>query len=316
MKKHIILLIALMVAISTTKSQTATPMAQYAGNQLIYNPGFAGAHDLFSMNLSFKTLWMGVPNSPTLVSFNMHAPFINQRNALGFIFQRESFGPQAVNLVNLTYAYNIRLDGVSFLSLGVQAGLFNTVTDWGMVDRVRDRDDPFYGAGERWTSNRFDLGLGAYFQAPDFYIGLSARHLTAPRFDEVRIAETGEVYYSRIRRQFFLMGGYNFMINNAFDLRPRVLMRYKHNVPFTFSAGVDLVYANRFSFGVNVMTGLPTVTLAASAEVLDGLRIGYAFDMNFGAIRQFQRGSHEIFISYFMSVWRRAANPQARQIFR
>ena len=313
MKKYIIPLIFLLIA-GTAKTQIATPVAQYAGNQLIYNPAFAGAHDLFSANISFKTLWVGMPNSPTLISFNMHAPFIDQRNALGFIFQRETFGPQAVNLANLTYAYNFRIGGESFLSLGVQGGLFNSVTDWTMVDRVRHPEDPFYGAGEHWVTNRFDMGLGAYFQARDFYVGLSVRHLTAPRFDEFQF--DGDDFHSRIRRQFFFIGGYNFMLNNYFDLRPRILLRHKQDVPFMVSTGIDLVYLDRFLFGVNVMTGLPTLTLATSAELFDGLRIGYAFDINFGTLGPFQRGSHEIFISYFMPVWHRINSPQMRQHFR
>jgi len=300
---------------TAVKPQTATPMAQYASNQLIFNPGFAGAHDLFSANLSLRTLWVGMPNSPTLIGFNMHAPFIDQRNALGFIFQRETFGPQAVNLVNITYAYNFRVGQSSFLSLGVQAGLFNTVTDWAMVEFVRHEQDPFYGRDERWVSNRVDMGLGAYFQARNFYIGISGRHLTAPRFDEIRIEETGERFHSQIRRQFFVMGGYNVMLSNTLDLRPRVMMRHKQGVPFAVSAGIDFIYENRFTFGANVMTGLPAVTLSTSLKIVEGLRIGYAFDMNFGVLRPFQHGSHEIFISYFVPVWNRINDPQIRQHF-
>ena len=313
MKKLLTLLIALTLAVAT-KSQTATPMAQYAGNQMIYNPAFAGAHDLFSANLSFKTLWIGMRGSPQLISFNMHAPFINQRNALGFIFQRETFGPQAVNLTNLTYAYNFRIGGASFLSLGIQGGLFNSVTDWSKVDRVKHPEDHLYGGEDRWVTNRFDMGVGMYFQARDFYIGISARHLTAPKFDEINF--DGDDFHSQIRRQFFFMGGYNFMLSNAFDLRPRILLRHKDDVPFMVSVGVDLVYIDRFSFGVNVMTGLPTLTLATSAELFDGLRIGYAFDVNFGILGPFQQGSHEIFISYFMPVWNRVGNPYNRKPFR
>jgi len=314
--KKIVFLIVLVVALGTARAQTTTPMSQYAGNQLIFNPGFAGAHDLFSANLSWKTLWVGVPASPTLISFNMHAPFIDRRNALGLIFQRETFGPQSVNLVNVTYAYNFRIGGQSFLNFGMQVGLFNSVTDWSRVTHVTHPEDIAYGAGQRWATNRFDMGLGAYFQAPDFYVGLSVRHLTAPRFDEVRALENGERYYSRIRRQAFFMAGYNFMLNNIFDLRPRLKMRYKADAPFAVNIGVDFVYTDRFSFGMGFTTGTPTLTLAATAEIWEGIRIGYAFDMNFRVIRQFQRGSHEIFLTYFMPIWNRINQPQARQHFR
>jgi len=314
MKKFSALLITLIVA-TALKAQTATPMAQYAGNQLIYNPGFAGAHDLFSANISYRTLWVGIPNSPTLISFNMHAPFVGLRNSLGFIYQRETVGPQFINIVNMTYAHKIPLGESSFLSLGVQGGLLNAVTDWDMVDEIRHEWDIALGQG-RMVTNRFDMNLGAYFQAPNFYLGLAVRHLTAPSFDEVRSFETNEVFASQIRRQFFFMGGYNFMLNLDWDLRPRVLMRYKHGMPLTVSAGLDVVYANRFTFGTNFMTGQNAVSLMAAAEVIEGLRIGYAFCINFGSLQSFQRGSHEIFISFFLPVWNRVNDPQIRQHFR
>jgi len=306
MKKISTLLIALMVAI-TVKSQTATPMAQYAGNQMIFNPGFAGAHDLFSANLSMRTLWTGVPGSPTLVSFNMHAPFIDQRNALGFIYQRETFGPQIVNLVNITYAYKFHTGPSSFISLGAQAGLFNSVTDWGLVRFVRHPEDPAYGRGQRLRTNAFDMGLGIYFQSENFYLGLSGRHLTSPRFDEISTVANGvaQTVYSHTPRQFFLMGGYNFILTDDFDLRPRFLMRHKYGMPLAVNAGIELVYLNRFGFGANFASGQRAVSLMASIEVLEGLRVSYAFDMNFGVLRPYQRGSHEILISYSTHVWTR-----------
>jgi len=313
MKKYIIPLIFLLIA-GTVKSQTTTPMAQYASNQLIYNPAFAGAHDLFSVNLSLKKLWIGMPNSPQLIGLNMHAPFVNQRNSLGFIFQRETLGPQAINLVNLTYAYKFRIGESGFLSLGIQGGLFNTLTDWSKIDHLLHPEDPFYGGEDRWVTNRFDMGAGAYFQTNDFYIGISARHLTTPKFDEIQFDD--EKFHSLIRRQFFLMGGYNIVLNSYLNLRPRMLMRYKQNEPFTVSTGVDLAYLNRFSLGVNFMTGLPTLTLAATVEIFEGLRVGYAFDMNFGDIGPFQRGSHEFFISYYMPIWNKVSDSEINEHFR
>jgi len=293
------------------KSQTATPMAQYAGNQLIYNPGFAGAHDLFSANISYRTLWVGIPNSPTLISFNMHAPFVGFRNSLGFIYQRETVGPQSVNLVNMTYAHKVPIGANSFLSMGVQGGLLNAVTDWNMVDEIRHEWDIAIGKG-RMVSNRFDMNLGLYLQTPDFYLGLAVRHLTAPSFDEVR-NEAGDLFASQIRRQFFFMGAYNFVLSPDWDLRPRLLLRYKYGMPLTVSTGIDLVYADRFTFGTNFMTGQNAVSLMAAAEVFEGLRIGYAFCINFGSLGPFQRGSHEIFVSFFLPVWDRVDDPQIRR---
>jgi len=304
MKKSIILIIFLAVA-GIAKAQTGTPLAQYAGNQLIFNPGFAGAYDLFSANLSIRKAWMGIPHSPSLINFNVHAPFRSQRNAVGFIYQREVWGPQFVHMTNVTYAHKIFLGRATFLSLGVQAGLFNSVTDWDMVDFVMHPTDPLYGEG-RQVSNRFDMNLGAYLQSEDFYLGVSVRHLTMPRFDLVDVVVNGrETWYSQVNRQFFLMGGYNFSLSRELDLRPHFFVRYKQNVPVSGSIGANLVYDNRFFIGSNFMTGQRAVSLVFMAELIQGLRIGYSFDMNFGVIGPFQRGSHEVSINYFIPLWNR-----------
>jgi len=315
MKKSIVLVAFLLIA-GLSKAQTGTPLAMYAGNQLIFNPGFAGAYDLFSANLSIRKAWMGVPNSPSLINFNAHAPFQNLRNAIGFVYQREVWGPQFVHMTNVTYAHKIFFNRTTFLSLGIQAGLFNSVTDWDMVSFVMHPEDPLRGQ-DREVTNAFDMNLGAYFQSEAFYLGFSVRHLTAPRFDRVdtiNLATGGrEVWSSQINRQFFLMGGYNFVLNRNWDLRPHFFVRYKQNVPISASVGTNLVFDNRFFIGSNFMTGQRAVSLVFMAELIQGLRFGYSFDMNFGAIRPFQRGSHEVSINYFIPMWNRADDVRVRR---
>ncbi|MCL2414373.1 MAG: PorP/SprF family type IX secretion system membrane protein [Bacteroidales bacterium] len=314
--KKTVFLIMLCAAPVLFKAQTGTPLAMYAGNQLIFNPGFAGAYDLFSANLSVRHQWVNIPNSPKLMSFNAHAPFQSQRNAMGFVFQREVWGPQFVHTTNITYAHKIFFNPTTFLSLGLQAGLLNTVTDWNMVTFVMHPEDPVYWEdGGRQVSNRFDMNLGAYLQAEDFYLGFSVRHLTMPRFDEVRMDIDGRehVFHSHVRRQFFVMGGYNIALSRDLDLRPHFLARYKHTNPVSLSVGANLVYDNRFFVGSNFMTGQRAVSLVFMAEVMEGLRIGYSFDMNFGIIRPFQRGSHEVSVNYFIPLWNRFDDVRVRR---
>jgi len=219
-------------------------------------------------------------------------------------------------MTNVTYAHKIMLGGSSFLSLGVQAGLFNSVTDWDMVWDIMHPQDPHRPEdGGRLVTNRFDMNLGAYLQSEDFYLGVSVRHLTMPRFDEVRlnIGGTMEVYRSQVQRQFFVMGGYNFALSRELDLRPHFLARHKPGTPTSLSVGANLVYDNRFFVGSNFMTGQRAVSLVFMAEVMEGLRVGYSFDMHFGIIRAFQRGSHEISVNYFIPLWNQADDVRVRR---
>lgn len=299
MKKTLIIASLLFISVQGF-CQSATPLAQYSGNQIIYNPGYAGIYDVLSANLSVRKSWAGLKRSPSLISFSAHAPFQKEQHALGFVFQREQFGVMAANVTNVTYSHKIYFSN-SILNLGVQAGLLNMVTDWDKIEFVMHPEDPGLGEG-RQSVARFDANFGAYFQADKLYLGLSAKHLTAPIVDKLRIGD--DEWYSQMRRQFFFIGGYSIALNERWDVRPEMLVKYEHTVPTTVHAGALLVFENQFFLGGAYSTGQKTLHITAKAQLLPNLRFGYSYDVHFGRIRSFQSGSHEISINYLIrDLW-------------
>jgi len=301
MKKYLLIL-AFLAATGATHAQLGTPLSQYSGNQLIYNPGYAGTQDLFSANLSIRRLWIGLPGAPNLISLNAHAPFQTERHALGFVYQREEWGPMIGHIVYANYAYKIDL-GNSFLSLGLQAGFLNNVIDWDKIDFVTHPNDPGLGKGRTATTSP-DINFGAYYHSQNFYLGLSAKHLTMPKFGRIKM-DNGEEWYSQKRIQYFMIGGYNFALSEEWDLRPELLVRYINTMPTTVGAGANVVYLNRFFLGAAFHTGQKSLSFTLKGEIMDGFRIGYSYDIHFGKLQSFQRGSHEISINYFMPLWKR-----------
>jgi len=302
MKKYTLIITFLAIATTTGFAQIGTPLAQYVGNQLIYNPGYAGVYDLFSVNLSVRKLWVGVPGSPSLISLNSHAPFQNQRHSLGFVFQREEWGPMIGNYSNMTYAHKFLLKN-SFLNLGVQAGFMNGVTDWDKIEYVQDWDDPGLGEG-RTSETRLDVNVGAYFQADKFHLGTSVKNLTRPKFDNIVIESTGEQWYSQKRMQFFFIGGYRFELDHDWELRAQFLTRYIKTLPTTVDLQLHAVYRSQYLLGVGYNTAQNAVSLSGSALLTKNLRVSYSYDLYFGKMRNFQKGSHEISINYFFTLWK------------
>jgi type IX secretion system PorP/SprF family membrane protein len=302
--KKLIIITALIAATGIANAQLGTPLTQYSGNQLIYNPGYAGINDLLSVNLAVRKIWVGLPGSPSLVSLNAHAPFEDQRNALGFVFQQERWGPMIGNILYASYAHKLNL-GFGLLSLGLQAGVLNNAIDWDKIDHVRDPDDPGLGQAKTRTT-RPDVNFGAYFQAESFYSGFSIKHLTMPRFGHMTNEETGEEWFSQKRMQFYLIGGYNFRLTDEFDLRPEAFIRYVRTMPVSVGLGVNLAYLNRFFFGTAFHTGQRAVSLSLKGEVMEGIRVSYSYDIHYGVMRSFQKGSHEISINYIMPLWKKA----------
>jgi hypothetical protein len=105
--------------------------------------------------------------------------------------------------------------------------------------------------------------------------------------------------------QFFLIAGYYHEISEQLALRPELLIRYVHATPTSVNLGVHVSYENKYFLGVALQTGQRAVCFTGRVNINPQLRIGYTYDVYYGRLRPFQRGSHEVSVSYYMGLWRR-----------
>ena len=297
-----IILISLLITTSAF-GQLGTPLSQYSGNQLLFNPAVAGLGDALAVNLSVRRQWVQLPGAPSLLSLNAHLPMRNQRHGLGVIIQREEWGPMVGNFVYFNYAYHIQIHG-NILSLGVQAGLYNNVINWNRIGHVRDPDDPTLGQGREGHTN-FDANLGIFWVTRGYYFGFSVKHLAPPRLNFEQDIPTNDQWHPHPTTQFFLMSGYEISLRNRdFTLRPEWFMRYAHGTPLAVNLGLHVVYRNRFFVGTNVQTGQRMLSFSARGFITDNIRLGYSYNLYFGPIRSAQLGTHEISLSYLHNnIW-------------
>jgi type IX secretion system PorP/SprF family membrane protein len=295
MKNKFLTLIAVLAFSTSGLAQLATPLSQFSGNQMLYNPGYSGIYDILSVNLNIHRGWINLPGAPNRVALNAHMPSKNQRHAFGAAFQSDSWGPLQGNFLHLNYAYKLHV-GQGVLSLGLQAGGMLHVTDWEKITHVRHREDVTLGQG-REREAKLDVSAGAYYLASQWYAGFSVLHLNAPKYGVVEV--NGEEWFSRMSSQFVLIGGYNFDINPRWSLRPEILMLYTDAVPLVTNIGIHAHYMNRYSLGVNIM-GARGISFQARALFNEQFRIGYSYDIFYGFLRPYQRGSHEISVSYII----------------
>lgn len=284
-------------------SQLGTPMLQYSGNQLAYNPGYAGIYDLLAVNLTVHQSWIQLPGAPSMINFNGHAPFRNTKNSWGWTYQREQWGPLTGNFAYGNYAYKIYLRN-SVVSLGIQAGFFNHTVNWDKIDYVEDYTDPGWEGYGRTGTTRFDVNVGAYYLAPSWYVGVSAKHLTRPKYDNLTIQETE--WYSQMPTQFFMVAGYNIDVNYNWSFRPEIFLRHVKATPLSTNVGMHAHYQNRHSVGINFMPGQKSVSFNAKTMIGERFRIGYAYAVYYSAIKPYQKGSHEILVNYMIpDLWKK-----------
>jgi type IX secretion system PorP/SprF family membrane protein len=301
MKNKILILFTILTISSTSFAQLGTPMSQFSGNQIAWNPGFAGVYDVLSVNLTVHQSWMKIPNAPFMLNFNGHAPFQTRNSAWGWVIQSEKWGPLQGNFIMGNFAHKVYLRNNRILSFGVQAGTMIHTVDWDKLGYIKDPEDPSLGRG-RESEAKFDANAGVYYLAPQGYLGFSVRHITNPRYDAIKINDKD--WYSQMRSNFLLIAGYNIRVDKDWSLRPELFMRYVHTTPLSANIGAHAHYHNKYSFGINYITGQNGLSFQAKAMITNDLRLGYSYDTFFGTIRPYQQGSHEISVNYMISILR------------
>jgi len=299
--KKIIVTAAIIVSFNVkSNAQLGIPLALYSGNQIVYNPGYAGVYNLLSVNMSANKSWIGLPGSPSVINFNGHSPFTNQKHAYGWVFNREEWGPLCGNSVYANYSHKVYLES-GVLNMGVQAGLLHHQVNWNKIEFVENWDDPHLGQGIEHSAS-FNAGVGFYYLASNWYLGVSAMDLMKPKYRTYGV--NGDRWYAQVESKYFLMGGINLEMNETWSVRPEVFVRYTATAnPVTANVGLHMFYQHRIGAGVMLRTGQSAVNFNLHFQATDNLRIGYSYGVTYNTIGAHQRGSHEIQISYVKNVW-------------
>jgi type IX secretion system PorP/SprF family membrane protein len=137
------------------------------------------------------------------------------------------------------------------------------------------------------------FGVGAYYYAPKYYVGLSVPTLFAYQkgmdfnFDVSRA--------SFLRRHYLLTAGYVFDTSKEIKIKPSVLFKYVQNAPLEVDINLSTVYKDMFWVGASFRTG-DAVALILEYQTNSYFRVGYAYDITVSKLRTYSRGSHEIMI--------------------
>ena len=287
----IIILIALALVPTKVRAQYDVYFSHYFDMQTSFNPAASGLFDKLNINASYAMSMVGFENSPKTAYVSADMPFnaFNTRNGVGVSFMNDKKGLFSRQQINAQYSYQKKF-WEGRLAIGVQAGLLSESFDGSKVD-IEDTTDPAFSKSDV-KGNSIDFGFGLHYSNDQWYVGVSAQHLTSPT---VELGETNEI---NIDPTLYATGGYTFKMNNplfsvatsAFvatdlvgyrgELSARLIYTYEGR---TMSAGLG--YSPKNS---------TTIYLAGSFH---GIMLGYSYDIYTSGIN-FENGSHELFIGY------------------
>ena len=141
-----------------------------------------------------------------------------------------------------------------------------------------------------------NVGAGTYLFGSNYYIGLSAPNLLTTKHLESQngISTTGveAIHY-------FMTGGYVFTFNgnDNLKLKPAFMAKGVAGAPLSLDVTANVLINNKFEGGIGYRLG-DSVRGLASFYVTPTLRIGYSYDYTLTNLRNFNTGSHEVYVLF------------------
>ncbi len=301
--KKIISFLYLIFIINLAASGQIDP--QFTNNmfyKLGVNPAYAGADNALNGLILNRYQWVGMKGAPETLVFSVDAStnLFGTSGGLGLNIISDRLGNFENILINANYAYRTELS-FGALSIGVSAGFYNQSVngDWKGIDDDRFTDptnDQSVPQGEA-SQLAFDAGAGLYLTTNNYFLGFSTTHI-----NEATI-EFDESARSYLPRHYYLMGGYNIRLADPlFELRPSFL--FKSDIAtWQLDVNTNIVYNDKFWGGLSYRVD-DAVALLMGLELANGLKVGYSFDLVTSAIGYYGFASHEIFVSYSVTLER------------
>ncbi|TAE32053.1 MAG: type IX secretion system membrane protein PorP/SprF [Cytophagales bacterium] len=295
-----VLFVTLLVGMARiANGQNDPQFSQYMFNPLFYNPAAAGSEGVSRFQLMHRTQWAGY--QPTILDdgggpgtqlFLYNMPLDKIKSGIGLFAMNDRLGPAINQAVQLSYAYRLTLKNGT-LAVGVQAGLYNRGFDFGQFRP--NEPDPLLQGG-RVTKVKPDFGAGVYYNTVDYWVGLSAQHLTEPSFALVGNREV--VPQARVA---YLTAGYRLGIGYDLDVQPSVLVKYSPmGGQNSITGNLLATYRSQFWAGVGYRTGGMAVgNIGMSLLRNNAMRVGFAADISLAQVKRVTSPtSYEVLLSY------------------
>jgi len=308
-KLHIYLIICLLFVISglNLHAQQKPVFSQYMVDKFLVNPAFAGSNGYTSLNMTGRQQYSAFTNPPRTFMVSGQTRLLNdswirkaspirkkttkasriQNIGLGAFVFNDRNGIISRTGFQLTYAYHIRISNSYQISFGLSGQGYQYKIDDSGADLYHP-DDPLLLANKK-SFFVPDFNVGTYLSGKGFYVGLSASELLG---SWVKLGKNKFKQFKTLRH-FYLVSGYKIGIADNFIIEPSVLAQSTVE-SFQLDAGMRFFFTQNYWLGFAYRTNNTFVSMLGIR--VDGFFLGYAYDSNIGAIKNYSGGTHEIIL--------------------
>ncbi|MDT0605635.1 PorP/SprF family type IX secretion system membrane protein [Croceitalea rosinachiae] len=289
--KYKIILIASIVS-TLSWAQKEPQYTQYMYNIGSFNPAYVGSVETTEIMGLYRAQWIDIDGAPRTLRFGTNIPLGNEKMGLGFNVINDELGPVSQTYIDIAYSYEINLSDDSWLSFGIDAGGSTLSVDYSKGNFQNPGEPLLFGQEQ---SNFYTtIGAGLFMYSDDWYIGASIPNFLTNGIynDEVATLVEDKVQYNFI-------GGYVFQISDSSKFKPAFLINYLNGAGTTLNLSANFLFMDAFTIGTsyrfdNAVSGL------AGFQVSPSMFLGYSYDYNTNALGEFNSGSHEVILKFYL----------------
>lgn len=283
-----ILLFALMFTGMLSYAQQDAQFTQYMYNTINVNPAYAGSRGALSIFALHRTQWVGLDGAPVTNAVSMNTPINGSNVGLGISIINDRIGPTHENTISADISYFIRTSETFKLSFGIKATGNSFDLDQTKLNPV-DATDPSLLNFNKFNPN---IGAGVYLHSDKAYVGFSI-----PNFIESKRYNDNEVAIFKEKINYYLIAGYVFDLDDSIKFKPALLTKMVSGAPLQVDVSGNFMFNDRFVVGVAYRWSA-ALSAMVGFQISDGLFIGYGFDNETTNLKNYNSGSHEVFLRY------------------
>ena len=269
-------------------AQQDAQFTQYMYNTINVNPAYAGSRGALSMFALHRTQWVGLDGAPVTNTVSVNTPLNNSNLGLGVSLINDKIGPTTENAISADLSYTIQTSETWKLSFGIKATANLFDLDASKLNHV-NAADPSLQNYSKFTPN---IGAGLYLHSDKAYVGFSV-----PNFIETNRYNDNEVAIFKERISYYLIAGYVFDLSNTVKFKPALLTKMVEGAPLQVDISGNFMFYDKFMLGVAYRWSA-SMSAMVGFQVSDGLYIGYGYDKETTNLKNYNSGSHEIFLRY------------------
>lgn len=277
-------------------SQQERQVSHYMYDQISVIPGSAGSSEMISTHAIYRQQWAGIEGAPTDFILNLSAPFKlgSTHHGVGLSLWQDEIGFNKDIDLTFSYAYQFSV-GNGTLGLGLSGNFINRKInpEWRFAEDLpsNDEDVPWGNQSEM----AIDMGAGLFYRTDELYVGISSTRILENGFEFQN--ESATITREKLSRQYYLTAGYTIqMANPALEFMPSVFLQSDAKVT-KIDINATIMYNKKFWGGVSYRVGSAVVGMVG-LNILNGVKVGYAYDFDTSRLMKVSKGSHEIMIGY------------------